>query len=63
MAIMNRIVMGTPPLDLDNIDVDLSIKELFKGCWVAEPQERVNIKACVDAVESALGKLLRDQAG
>ena len=59
---MYRIVQGSPPLDLETISVDLSIKELFKGCWVTEPLERVNIRSCADAVEGVLGKLLRPQA-
>ena len=54
MAIRTRILRGDPPLDLDSIEVDGSIKQLLKRCWVAKPEDRVDIDVCVNVMKRVL---------
>ena len=56
-AIILRIMQGGFPLDLGTTEMDESIKELFKRCWAANPEDRVDIKACATTVKGILDRM------
>ena len=56
-AIIIRIMHGELPLDMDAIVVDEDIRQLFKRCWVADPDVRVDMNGCANAVQSVLERM------
>ena len=56
-VVIFRIVTGVPPIKIEGLEITGHIKRLFAQCWVAQPDERIEMALCSKGVADALLKL------
>ena len=57
MVVIGCINRGVLPAQIDELQSPDHIKDIFKQCWVAHPDDRIGMTLCSQGVADALTQL------